>query len=270
MKNSSLLQLVCSVLGALPVRGKERVTRPLLSRFAGDYALSVGGVKMVLSPKDYVQRCVMLGCFEREDTEKSRRLLRRGDAVIDVGANCGGLSAIYAQCVGRDGLVLGFEPNPRLKARLDFMKQRNDLPQLQIRPVGLGESDAEVSLSLPPADSDNEDATMAAVTGWPTTTVKIKRLDDELAAYPGRRFRLMKIDIEGHEHQALKGGSRALSEGVVENLLVEINPYWLKEQGSSSDELWDYIISLGFVAERSKPEFRMEELANCWFRHRTA
>ena len=94
MKKSALLQLVCSVLGPLPIRGKERVTRPILSRFAGDYVLSVGGVKMVLCPTDYVQRCVMLGCFEREDTEKSRRLLRPGDAVIDVGANCGGLSGI--------------------------------------------------------------------------------------------------------------------------------------------------------------------------------
>jgi FkbM family methyltransferase len=35
------------------------------------------------------------------------------DAVIDVGANCGGLSVIYAQCVGPPGLVLGFEPNPQ-------------------------------------------------------------------------------------------------------------------------------------------------------------
>jgi hypothetical protein len=63
----------------------------------GDCVVTVGGVEMLLSPRDYVQRCVMLGCFEREDTEKARRLLRPGDAVIDVGANCGELSAIYAQ-----------------------------------------------------------------------------------------------------------------------------------------------------------------------------
>jgi len=193
----------------------------------GDCVVTVGGVEMLLSPRDYVQRCVMLGCFEREDTEKTRRLLRPGDAVIDVGANCGGLSAIYAQCVGPTGLVLGFEPNPRLKARLDFMKENNDLPQLEIRPVGLGDKDAEIALSLPPADSGNEDATMASVEGWDTTTVQIKRLDDELAAFPGRRFKLLKIDIEGHEHQALLGGSKTVSEGLVEKFLVEITPYWL-------------------------------------------
>jgi hypothetical protein len=96
MKKSALLQLVCSVLGPLPIRGKERVARPILSRFAGDYVLSVGGVKMVLCPTDYIQRCVMLGCFDREDTEKSCGILRPGDAVIDVGANCGGPSAFYA------------------------------------------------------------------------------------------------------------------------------------------------------------------------------
>jgi hypothetical protein len=51
---------------------------------------------------------------------------------------------------------------------------------------------------------------------------------------------------------------------------VEINPYWLKEQGSSANELWDYIISLGFVAKAGKPDLRMDELANCWFKHRAA
>jgi len=124
--------------------------------------------------------------------------------------------------------------------------------------------------SLPPADSGNEDATMASVAGWETTTVRIRRLDEELAAFPGRRFRLLKIDIEGHEHQALLGGKKALSEGLVENLLVEINSYWLKEQGSSASELWDYIISLGFVAKAGKPDLPMGELANYWFRHSTA
>jgi hypothetical protein len=111
---------------------------------------------------------------------------------------------------------------------------------------------------------------MASVEGWDTTTVQIKRLDDELAAFPGRRFKLLKIDIEGHEHQALLGGKRALSEGLVENLLVEINPYWLKEQGSSASELWDFILSLGFEACQPRPDLVMGDLADCWFVHRTA
>jgi hypothetical protein len=145
VKKSWMLQFISSVLAPLPVRGKERVLRPWLSRVRGDYVVKVGGVKMLLNPADIIQRAVLLGCFEREDTERARRLLRPGDAVIDVGANCGGLSAVYAHCVGPTGLVLGFEPNPRLKARLDFMKENNDLPQLEIRLVGLGAGRAIVN-----------------------------------------------------------------------------------------------------------------------------
>jgi hypothetical protein len=78
MKKNALLQLACSVLGPLPIRGKERVTRPILSRICGDYVVKVDGVMMLLSPRDYIQRCVMLGCFEREDTEKAPRLPRPG------------------------------------------------------------------------------------------------------------------------------------------------------------------------------------------------
>jgi len=46
----------------------------------------------------------------------------------------------------------------------------------------------------------------------------------------------MKIDIEGHEYQALLGGSKAVSEGLVENLLLEINPSWLKKRASARSE----------------------------------
>jgi len=267
---SPLLQAACGVLSALPIRGKERVTRPLLSGLQGDYVISVDGIKMLLTPTDYLQRCLMLNCMEREDTEKARRLLRPGDAVIDIGANCGGLSGIYAARVGESGLVLAFEPNPRLQRRLNFMKENNDLPQLRVIPFALGSEDAEVRLSLPSADSGNEDATLASVSGWETATVKIRRLDEELADYRGRRFRLLKIDIEGHELAALQGGRSALSAGVVQHLLVEINPYWLGEQGTSAEELWGYIESLGFLASGRKPALAKGDLANCWFTHSLA
>jgi len=110
---------------------------------------------------------------------------------------------------------------------------------------------------------------MASVEGWETTTVRIRRLDEELAAFPGRGFKLLKIDIEGHEHQALLSGKKVLAEGRVENLLVEINPYWLKEQGSSTSELWDFILSLGFEACQPRPDLMMGDLANCWFAHQS-
>ena len=65
-------------------------------------------------------------------------------------------------------------------------------------------------------------------------------------------------------------GAGRLAEGVVENLLMEFNSYWLKEQGSSVDELWDYIISLGFQGCQLKPVLVLGALANSWLVHRSA
>jgi len=264
----SLWQAFSSIACALPIRGKERVLRGLLSMVDGDVEVVVGGVRMRLDVRDYIQRCVFLGCLEIEDGKRAREILRRGDGVIDVGGNCGGLAAIYSTCVGLTGMVLAFEPNARLWEKLDFILARNTLPQLTVRKVALGDAPGELQLYLPPAGNSNEDATMVFMEGRTSASVAVRRLDDELALYPDRVWKLMKVDVEGFEPKVLRGAENALSAGRIEYLLIEFNTYFLQAQETSAPALWDYILSLGFEPLQEMPTFSYPSLHNLWFRHR--
>ena len=255
------------LLKCLPLKGRERMMRPFL-RSKRETIASVYGYEMKLDLHDYVQRCVYLGCFEREDQSRCTEMIKPGDAVIDIGANCGGYLSLFANLVGEAGLVLGFEPNPRLKGKLEFFQESNSVTQVSLHYRGLSDSPGEIKLYLPPSGNDNEDATMCPVEGWDEVIVPISTLDDELARLsPASPFRLLKIDVEGMEHRVLKGGESCLRAGLVEHLLIEFNSYWLGEQSTSCDKLLDFVLSCGFELLSERPQFDEGGLWNLWFRH---
>src|SRR5581483_5730023 len=55
---------------------------------------------------------------EPEATSAARQLVRPGDVVIDVGANYGWFTTLFAQAVGPTGHVYAFEPVPATYERL--------------------------------------------------------------------------------------------------------------------------------------------------------
>jgi FkbM family methyltransferase len=54
-------------------------------------------------------------------------VLRPGDVAVDVGANCGYFTAVFAERVGVNGTVVAFEPNPKFKEHLVTLKECNRL-----------------------------------------------------------------------------------------------------------------------------------------------
>src|SRR3954453_11048007 len=58
--------------------------------------------------------------FDIAVTEVAWRLLRAGDKILDVGANIGYLTSLFAIRVGPSGMVHAFEPHPRVRERLTW------------------------------------------------------------------------------------------------------------------------------------------------------
>jgi len=227
------------------VRGKFRFLSPLLPK-AGTRSALVNGCTMPLDLADLIQRSVFLGSFEFEESRWVHQILRSGDVAVDVGANCGYYSTLFAQLVGPSGTVIAFEPNPGLAERLSRVLAANNLTWVRLQHAGASDLDGSTTLYIPPPEWHNEDATMAPVEGWRTVKVPIRRLDDVLLELGDRPVRLMKLDIEGHEHRALSGARQTLAAGRVGYLLLELNDYWLREHQTSARELVDYCSAIGF------------------------
>jgi FkbM family methyltransferase len=155
------------------------------------------------------------GAFEKGELYFIRDVLvaLKADSVfIDVGANTGQHS-VFASTYAKQ--VHAFEPFPPVLSRLEALVDENNISNIVVHPVGLGDAEAELPFFSPPTtnlgtgsfvsgfkeDNTDEHLKLRIVSGdgyFPHA--KISRVD------------LMKIDIEGYEKAALAGLQRTLQQ----------------------------------------------------------
>jgi FkbM family methyltransferase len=169
----------------------------------------------------------------------------RSDAVlVDAGANIGLSTLAFAQIAPR-GHVLAFEPSPHNFALLAANVETNGLKNVDLVQVAL--SDREGVLRLV------EDAEFMAGSRIESTTsdgqsndcieVRSTTLDIELSRRNLRRLDLLKIDVEGHEHQVIDGAAWTLAT-FRPMCVVEFNSYVLVyHQGASPRGFLDYLLN---------------------------
>lgn len=168
-----------------------------------------------------------------------------GGLFVDVGANAGFHSILAALHMGKKGKVLAVEPVP---ANLDLLRKNLQLNGLldmcQIFPFALTETgnlsirmSVEVGLSPAACISPESSKILNSI------SVATKTLDDICEA-ADRIPDLIKIDVEGAEHEVLKGARSTLAAGP--DLLIEVHRYALPEFGSSEEALTEYLLSFGY------------------------
>ncbi len=126
--------------------------------------------------------------------------LREGQTFVDIGANVGCISFLAAKLVGPAGRVVAFEPNPNNLQRLYAGIVLNQFANIKVMPYAV--SDARTVFSL--AGGTSNTVVMEA-RGADTNSVYAQSVvpDEELAHLPA--IDVIKIDIEGHEPNALRG-----------------------------------------------------------------
>jgi FkbM family methyltransferase len=169
------------------------------------------GTVVVVSPRegDAFAETVGWSCFLHGEWEPHveralRAVLRPGDAAVDVGANLGYFSIGMAQAVGPTGRVDAFEPVPPTFARLAAGARANDLAQLHVHAHALGSEHGEAEIAW-----DERIAGSASLHGGGPSraVVEVRRLD-ELGLPPPRAI---KLDVEGHELEVLRGARETIA-----------------------------------------------------------
>src|SRR5687768_5430952 len=164
--------------------------------------------------------------FEPEIIERLVKLARPGTTVFDVGANLG-LMAIPVLRACSTCRVVSFEPSPN---SLMFLRQtrRNssfgDRWQVIEKALagGAGEMDFVVGR---PADALFEGFRSNDIPNAKTIRVPVSTLDDEWRAIGAPPVSVVKIDVEGAEHQVLDGARAMLSAERPALLLEWHEPY---------------------------------------------
>jgi FkbM family methyltransferase len=188
--------------------------RPLLRRLtpAGEVVTTTlrDGSRVRVRLGDYVGRALYLfGDLDPKVRWVFDRVLRPGDAVLDVGANFGAMALFAARRVGPAGVVHAFEPQRDLADLARQSAKLNGYGTMCVHAVAL--SDAAGRFDLHVAGDNSGSASLAWNRGGRAVPVEVVRGDEYLPRLGLPPVRLLKIDVEGHEAEVLRGAAGYLA-----------------------------------------------------------
>jgi len=180
-------------------------------------------------------RQIRRGAFRQDEPEFPllRDWVASGDWVLDVGANVGRYTIELSGLVGSTGRVLSFEPVPdtfeMLVANVSLLPRDN----VSLFNVAASATTAAVAMGIPTLQSGLRNYYEAGITS-DGGDVRVLSMAVDALALP--QIRLIKIDVEGHELQALRG---------MHQLLTRDHPRLIVE-GASSD-VAAFLRNLGYT-----------------------
>ncbi len=167
----------------------------------------LGRHKMFLRSSDRGFGChlMMDGFWEIWLTQFFARYLKPGMNVIDVGANFGYYTLLFADAVGPSGSVIAVEPNPDTLTLLRETVALNGIQsRTQILPHALGARRGRAWLFAPEGEPKNAQLVAhAEIPGGRTVEVETLTVDDMTRGGP--KIDLVKIDAEGAEMDIVAG-----------------------------------------------------------------
>jgi FkbM family methyltransferase len=206
------------------------------------------------------------------DVALAQRLLSPGDVFVDGGAHVGTFSLAAAVAVGSGGRVIACEPDPVTAGLLRANVALNRFSWVDVHEVAL--SDHAGAALFRPVGTASGLSSLVPRPGAPSTDaagadveVATATLDDLVGVHHGR-VRLLKLDVEGAEVQALRGATRLLT-GDRPDLILEVEPTHLARQGSTLGELEALLTDAGYAAYllRRRPRgFAFDPVVRPWGR----
>lgn len=193
---------------------------------------------------------------ESATTEFLSSFIKRDMTFVDVGANVGYFTLLAASLGAR---VVAYEPTPEVYTRLRENIELNGLQNVTLMNAAVAEKAGTLTFHQSP---DDPEANSIFGEGE-CIQVQAVALDDDLSRRDIRQVDLLKIDAEGAEPLVLAGAAKLLSSEHPPVMVIEVNPYCLRNAGSSAEALLELIKSSGYrCIEIEIASYRGERVAN--------
>lgn len=232
-------------LSRLPLRKPlKRAYETVLDHLPGDHLFShfPGGESVRLAA---AYRHVT---WNAEEYRAFRADVSAGDVVLDVGANVGAYSLLFAQWVGPSGRVYAFEPAPEARRGLErHLRLNHCSDRVSISAEAVSASRGLAQFRATGLQGDNRLLGSGAVDGIRVRTTSV----DEFCSVHYLAPSLIKIDVEGSELDVLRGAARTIAaRGNALALYVEMHPSLWASTGCSREQMEAELARQGLVAER--------------------
>lgn len=152
---------------------------------------------------------------ERRVVEYIAQSLQEGDVAFDVGSFCGYYALLMSRRVGDSGTVVAFEPSPENAGWVETNLRLNELRNVRLERLAV--SDASGRQQFAPSGPVSKLSPDGGA-----LSVDVVSLDDYIGSHGLTRLDLVKVDVEGFEHEVIVGMTRTLS-ALKPRLVIEVN-----------------------------------------------
>ncbi len=218
------------------------INRLMVSFLKSNFA-EVQGQKMFLDKKDVLGLSIN-GVYEPLETKLVRKEVKKGDVVLDIGANIGYYTLIFAKLVGKKGRVFAFEPDPTNFALLKKNISINGYKNVILVPKAVAGKTERRKLYL---IKDNPGGHRLYDSPQSDRSLEVEAISlDDYFRGNNLRIDFIKMDIEGAEKEAILGMINLLKRNRKAKIVTEFNPLELKNFGNKPSEYLKLLEKLGF------------------------
>ncbi len=158
-----------------------------------------------LADDKYVGQRVALEKYEPYETKLILKQIKKGDVVVDVGANIGYYTILLADKVGKNGKVYAFEPDSTNFDILEKNIKTNKLEKVVVVKAAVGSREGKLKLYK---SGKNYGDHKLYGDGKAKEEVKIIKLDDFIK----EKVNLIKIDTQGWEPEVIEGAKKIIEK----------------------------------------------------------
>jgi len=195
---------------------------------------------------DVGQRIATVGSYDPESSALLGRILKPGDTYIDIGANEGCLCVPASKLVGPSGRVIAIEPQTRLQ---EVLKRNFALNGCKVELLSLAVTDhaGVEQIHLTP-DTNNAATGLSSHTRYnlPLQTVSVTTLSELFARLCLPESTVVKMDIEGFEHEAILGSPELFQKHRIRSILLELHEPYVKQRGLDPQAVPFFLSSCGY------------------------
>ena len=200
----------------------------MIEKFKPDI-IDIFGFKMMLDKKDESGHSII----NLKEIELFKKHIKLGDTVIDVGANIGYYTLMFASLVGPTGKVIAFEP---IMENFDLLSKNielNKLNNIELHQKAVGAYNSKVKMKL------SESIGQHQISENGDYEIECVPLDDYV-----KFADFVKIDVEGYEIDVLVGMKNLLAQK-----LTIISEFYLKllKQHGDPKQFFKILYQNGFV-----------------------
>jgi FkbM family methyltransferase len=249
------LSIARRLMHILPFPGKGRLALFLSKIFLRNRTVCVPlrtGANMILNFQNKHEAVMYFDIFTKSLSKLQEKLLQTGDIFVDCGANVGYFSFFAAPIVTTTGKVIAIDANPYCIRRITESKTAGNHDNVEIKWAAIGEHSGQIKFNItddPMYSSIVNGDKLAWTSTKESIDVKMEPLDkllEDILLTPGQKIRLLKLDVEGVEIEAMLGAKNLFETWKIDYIHIEFHFKQLNLMGHTVDDVHSVMKGYGY------------------------